>query len=132
MKTIPVVTNAHGPHLTNNNASRPKAVKGSDQLTVGTRADTVLHLRAVEGNDGDGAILGVLDFLVSRNSTPLSQEVRRRLLLLDDPEMTVERIAEQLRYTDASAFRRAFRDWTGLQPSRYRAQKGHNSHILVG
>lgn len=110
-------------------------------------------------------------FLVSRHKNPLSQEVRRRLLLnksqkwldiddvagqlslnkhqlwrklkkegtsfldirdhvkrdwalvlLEEPNNTVEQVAELLRYSDVSAFRKAFRKWTGLQPMQYRTE----------
>lgn len=110
-------------------------------------------------------------FLLSRHKSPLSQEVRRRLLLsksdrwleveevarqlgltkhqlwrklntegtsfldirdqikrdwalvlLEDPASTVEQVADLLRYSDVSAFRKAFRKWTGLQPKQYRAE----------
>ncbi|RLQ20685.1 helix-turn-helix domain-containing protein [Seongchinamella sediminis] len=110
-------------------------------------------------------------FLVSRQRKPLSQAVRRRLLLnrdrrwleidevagtlglnqhqlwrrlkqegtsflairdgikrdwallqLEDPALTIEQVATSLHYADVSAFRKAFRKWTGVQPSRYRQQ----------
>ncbi len=110
-------------------------------------------------------------FLVSRHKNPLSQEVRRRLLLnrserwleiedvagqlgltkhqlwrklkkegtsfldirdqikrdwalvlLEGPEYTVEQVSELLRYSDVSAFRKAFKKWTGLQPQQYRME----------
>ncbi len=110
-------------------------------------------------------------FLVSRHRNPLSQEVRRRLLLskseawlevdevagqlgldkhqlwrklkkegtsfldirdqikrdwalllLEDSANTVEQVADTLRYGDVSAFRKAFKKWTGLQPVQYRAE----------
>ncbi|MEM1111028.1 MAG: AraC family transcriptional regulator ligand-binding domain-containing protein [Pseudomonadota bacterium] len=108
-------------------------------------------------------------FFVSRHGRPLSQEIRRRLLLsrdvrwleigevaqqlqldkhqlwrklgkegtsflsirdqlkrdwalalLEDADLTVEAVAETLHYADVSAFRKAFRKWTGEQPGRYR------------
>ncbi len=44
------------------------------------------------------------------------------LLLLEEPTYTVEQVADTLRYSDVSAFRKAFKKWTGLQPARYRAE----------
>ncbi|BFM17085.1 AraC family transcriptional regulator [Maricurvus nonylphenolicus] len=46
------------------------------------------------------------------------------LVLLEDPANTVEMVADQLRYSDVSAFRKAFKKWTGLQPVQYRALLG--------
>lgn len=45
------------------------------------------------------------------------------LVLLEDPSNTVEFVADTLRYTDVSAFRKAFKKWTGLQPVQYRNAK---------
>ncbi|GAA5317200.1 MAG: AraC family transcriptional regulator [Candidatus Pelagadaptatus aseana] len=42
------------------------------------------------------------------------------LVLLEDPSTSVEMVANQLRYSEASAFRKAFKKWTGLQPLQYR------------
>ncbi len=40
--------------------------------------------------------------------------------LLSDPDLTLEEIAEDLGFSDANAFRRAFKSWTGAAPSDYR------------
>lgn len=110
-------------------------------------------------------------FLVSRHRNPLSQSIRRLLLihkdqeilsvettaellnstpnrlwrqlqregtsflairdqvkrdwataLLTHPDATVEAVAEQLGYADSSAFRKAFRKWTGYSPTEHRQQ----------
>lgn len=42
------------------------------------------------------------------------------LRLLARPELTLAEVAEQLGYSEPSAFTRAFRRWTGLTPSDYR------------
>ena len=42
--------------------------------------------------------------------------------LLDDSSMDVSRIADTLRYSDASAFTRAFRRWSGTTPTRWRTE----------
>jgi len=45
---------------------------------------------------------------------------KRSVVLLKNTPMTVCEIAEQLGFSDASSFRRAFKSWTGLQPSALR------------
>ena len=42
------------------------------------------------------------------------------LSLLGDRSNTVEKVASQLRFSDTSAFRKAFKKWTGMQPVQYR------------
>ena len=43
------------------------------------------------------------------------------LTLVENSDRSIESIAEILRYGDVSAFRKAFKKWTGLQPSAARA-----------
>jgi AraC-like DNA-binding protein len=53
----------------------------------------------------------------------LKDEVRRDLAIhhLADPRLSIEQVAAQLGFTDASSFHRAFRKWTGAAPGAYRA-----------
>lgn len=44
------------------------------------------------------------------------------LALLENPELTIDAVAETLRYAEVSAFRKAFRKWTGVAPGQYRKQ----------
>ncbi|MCP1471686.1 AraC-like DNA-binding protein [Sphingobium sp. OAS761] len=44
--------------------------------------------------------------------------IARRLLA--DPRLSITEIARRTRFSDATAFRRAFRQWTGQSPSRWR------------
>ena len=52
----------------------------------------------------------------------LKDEVRRDLAIhrLADPRLSIEDIAAQLGFNDASSFHRAFRKWTGAAPGAYR------------
>ena len=43
-------------------------------------------------------------------------------LLLRDKHKSVDQISEQLGFNDSSSFRKAFKNWTGLNPSQYRQQ----------
>ena len=40
--------------------------------------------------------------------------------LLEQPELSVEEIAERVGYASAASFHRAFRRWTGLSPGAFR------------
>jgi len=42
------------------------------------------------------------------------------LELLRGSTLTIEQVSDRLHFCDSDAFRRAFRDWVGLSPSRYR------------
>ena len=45
-------------------------------------------------------------------------EVARRLL--EDPTVTIQSVADRLGFSEASAFHRAFKRWTGLTPTQFR------------
>ncbi|WP_223473133.1 MULTISPECIES: AraC family transcriptional regulator [unclassified Pseudomonas] len=52
----------------------------------------------------------------------LLEQVRRgrTLNLLANPGLSIERITEEVGYSDVRSFRRAFRRWTGMSPSAFR------------
>ncbi len=54
----------------------------------------------------------------------LLQDVRRQrtLALLAQPSLTIQSVALEMGYHDASSFHRAFRAWTGVTPAVYRAR----------
>ena len=53
-----------------------------------------------------------------------SQRIRRACQLLESgSKIPLEQIAEQLGYADAASFGRAFKNWTGVSPRRYAAEK---------
>jgi AraC-like DNA-binding protein len=56
----------------------------------------------------------------------LKVEARRELAirLLDDPRLTITEICRRTHFSDPGAFRRAFRQWTGQSPSRWRKSEG--------
>jgi AraC-like DNA-binding protein len=53
----------------------------------------------------------------------LKDEVRRDLAIhrLSDRRLSIEQVAAQLGFNDASSFHRAFRKWTGAAPGAYRS-----------
>jgi len=48
--------------------------------------------------------------------------------LLRDPSLGIDEVACLLGYQDTSSFYRAFNDWTGIPPNRWRAQNGKNAN----
>jgi AraC-like DNA-binding protein len=60
----------------------------------------------------------------------LLEEVRHRRAVeyLTKTEEAIESVAERLGYVDPSNFRRAFRRWTGLPPTAYRAAHAARPH----
>lgn len=54
----------------------------------------------------------------------LLEQVRqaRTMSLLANPQMSIERITEEVGYSDVRSFRRAFKRWTGQSPSAYRGE----------
>ncbi len=48
---------------------------------------------------------------------------QQSLYFLKDPEMTVERVADELGFSETCAFSRAFQKWTGITPSQYKKSK---------
>ena len=52
----------------------------------------------------------------------IKEKCRRELAvdLLRDPSLTFEEIAAQLGFSDANAFRRAFKNWMGMSPADFR------------
>ena len=49
-------------------------------------------------------------------------EIARRML--DDPSITIQEVADRLGFSEASAFHRAFKRWTGMTPMQFRTQPG--------
>lgn len=54
----------------------------------------------------------------------IAEEARRQkaLLLLEQKDLGIERIAERLGYSDVANFTRAFKRWTGQTPTAYRSR----------
>ncbi|KZZ43689.1 hypothetical protein A3765_04800 [Oleiphilus sp. HI0130] len=48
---------------------------------------------------------------------------------LKHTNFTISEIAEQIGFSDSSTFRRAFKTWTGLQPSQVRTEDKHTSPL---
>ena len=60
----------------------------------------------------------------------LLEQVRqaRTMSLLANPDMSIERITEEVGYSDVRSFRRAFKRWTGQSPSAYRGEAQIPAH----
>lgn len=57
------------------------------------------------------------------------EDIRRQMAvrLLDENERSIERIAEELGYSDVANFNRAFKRWTGTTPGQYRRTRSEQS-----
>jgi len=64
----------------------------------------------------------------------LLEQVRqaRTMSLLGNPDMPIERITEEVGYSDVRSFRRAFKRWTGLSPSAWRNDANPHPSPLPG
>ena len=76
----------------------------------GSARDAPPHLEPAPGGSGMGyrAVANEIRFEIARQ-------------LLQDTEVSLGQIAAALCYSEASAFTRAFRGWSGLTPSAWRA-----------
>lgn len=113
----------------------------------------VVHLLILEALQRSGKPLGIdalaqifyvspqtLRRRLARNGTSYSHIKEICLQHMADhylhhSDMTLERIADLLGFSDARAFRRAFQQWTGLSPSIYRrkpSRKTNGSVALTG
>lgn len=63
------------------------------------------------------------------NFQQLKNDIRRDLAidLLAQSHLTLQDISEQLNFHDASAFHRAFKKWTGVNPGSYRQKQQHKN-----
>ncbi|MEL0028149.1 MAG: AraC family transcriptional regulator ligand-binding domain-containing protein [Perlucidibaca sp.] len=57
------------------------------------------------------------------------EDIRRQMAIrrLDAGELSIERIAEELGYSDVANFNRAFKRWTGTTPGQYRRVGGESA-----
>jgi AraC-like DNA-binding protein len=65
---------------------------------------------------------------LTESGTTLNREIatlktQRAKTLLENPELSISKISSRVGYNDPSVFTRAFRRWTGVNPSEYRS--GH-------
>ncbi|MFO2466367.1 AraC family transcriptional regulator [Pseudomonas sp. 15FMM2] len=63
----------------------------------------------------------------------LLEQVRRArtMGLLANPGLSIERITEEVGYSDVRSFRRAFKRWTGLSPSAFREEGSKSACSLA-
>ena len=64
----------------------------------------------------------------------ISTEVRKQkaIQLLSDPSIAIMEIVFVLGFSEQSAFNHAFRKWTGVTPSEYRAKRKEGGNVISG
>lgn len=110
--------------------------EASGPIPFGERVESALHQLVLSGDASSEAIAALFDVhertlrrllreegkslreLVSRTRSALARQ------LLSNTSMPVSDIAAALHYDDATAFSRAFRNWTSLSPTQWR-QRDH-------
>lgn len=120
-------------------ATRPAASPDSPEQTFREQVTTAIAKLLPEGNvtvDRVAKRLHVSDRTLQRrlqeeglNFASLQEEVRADLakaLLSDPADLALSEIAQQVGYTDAAAFARAFKRWTGITPGTFRAKRAEN------
>lgn len=95
-------------------------VRNEIKMQLGSRIPALGEIAAVLGLTGPVFQKKLRQHGLSFNDILRAARHELALHYMDDPDMSLTEIAYNLGYSELSAFSRAFRNWTGMSPQRYR------------
>ena len=95
-------------------------VRNEIKMQLGSSIPTLGDIASILGISGPSFQKRLRKHGLSYNDILRAARHELALHYMDDPEIALTEIALNLGYSELSAFSRAFRNWTGMSPQRYR------------
>ncbi len=95
-------------------------VRDEIKMRLGSAIPTLSEIAAILGMPGPSFQKRLRSHGLSYNDILRAARHELALHYMDDPDIPLTEIALNLGYSELSAFSRAFRNWTGMSPQRYR------------
>lgn len=97
-----------------------QVVRNEIKMQLGSSIPSLGQIASILGLSGPSFQKRLRKHGLSYNDILRAARHELALHYMDDPDMALTEIAFNLGYSELSAFSRAFRNWTGMSPQRYR------------